>query len=81
MLFKEALELLHEGKPMHRCAWPIDEGYLSLMPGMKHVWKVILVPNPNAGNFIFSLEDFEADDWKEYDVPKAEAIPVVIDAL
>jgi hypothetical protein len=28
------------------------------------------LPNPNAGNYIFSVEDFLAEDWKEFEVPK-----------
>ncbi len=65
MLFEEALQKLQEGLAMRRTAWPISEGYLKLLPGMKHVWKIVLVPNPNAGNFIFSVEDFVSDDWEE----------------
>jgi hypothetical protein len=34
---------------------------------MKHVWKILPYPNPNAGNHILSVEELEADDWKEYD--------------
>ena len=70
MLLQEALENLKSGKQMHRAAWPIEEGYLSLMPGMTHVWKVVIKPTTNAGNFIFSLEDLTADDWKEFELPK-----------
>ena len=78
MNFLQALEELKAGKEMHRAAWPIDEGYLKFMKGMKHAWKIVLVPNPNAGNFIFSIEDFYADDWQEFELP--EVTPVVIDA-
>lgn len=70
MLLQEALSNLQAGKQMHRAAWEINEGYLSLMPGMTHVWKVVIVPSTNAGNFIFSLEDLLADDWKEFELPK-----------
>lgn len=69
MLFKEALELLKSGEAMRREAWPMDEGYLKILPGMKHVWKIVLVPNPNAGNFIFSIEDLDEDDWKKFEMP------------
>lgn len=69
MLFLEALRALESGTAMRRSAWPTEEGYLKLMPGMNHVWKIVLVPNPNAGNFIFSLEDFNGDDWVEYTAP------------
>lgn len=77
MLFKEALDALHEGRFMHRSGWPIEEGYLALLDGMKFVWKIMLQPNPNAGNFIFSVADFLADDWKEFEVPHE---PCVIEA-
>jgi hypothetical protein len=66
MLFQEALSELKDGIAMRRAEWPIEEGYLKLMPGMKFVWKIVLVPNPNAGNFIFSVEDLEGNDWEEF---------------
>ncbi len=84
MQFYEALAHLENGLAMRRRAWPDAEGYLKVLPGMKFVWKIVLVPNPNAGNFIFSLEDFNGDDWEEFkgfDVPVegqvVEAAPVV----
>lgn len=66
MLFLDALAQLKAGVPMRRAAWTAEEGYLKLMPGMKYVWKIVLIPNPNAGNFIFSVEDFEKDDWEKF---------------
>ncbi len=69
MLFEEALALLKEGKPVCRSVWTIDDGYLKIEPGMEYVWKIMLKPNPNAGNFIFKIEDFAADDWKEFEMP------------
>lgn len=66
MLFAEALVQLKEGKPMHRQAWKPDDGYLTLMPGMTHVWKIVMNPNPNAANYIFSVEDLEASDWQVF---------------
>ena len=80
MIFTDALSHLQDGVPMRRAAWPVDEGYLQLMPGMKHVWKIMLVPNPNAGNFIFSVEDFNSDDWHEFTVP-AEPIEVAVEDI
>lgn len=70
MLLNDALAGLQAGKQWHRAAWPITEGYLSLMPGMTHVWKIVITPTTNAGNFIFSLEDLLADDWQEFQLPK-----------
>ncbi len=70
MLFQEALDLLHTGEALCREVWSLDDGYLKLMKGMKHVWKIVLQPAPNAGNYIFSVEDFLACDWKKFDMPK-----------
>jgi hypothetical protein len=64
MIFFSALKKLESGCAVRREAWPIDEGYLKLLPGMKFVWKIVLVPNPNAGNFIFSVEDLKSTDWE-----------------
>lgn len=66
MLLQDALQLLQEGKNLSRQAWDYDDGYLVMMQGMKHVWKIVLNPSPNAGNYIFSLSDLLADDWKEF---------------
>lgn len=69
MLFLDALTQLEAGVAMVRDTWTEEDGYLSMMPGMKYVWKIILLPNPNAGNFIFSVEDFTADNWMPYVAP------------
>lgn len=69
MKFEEALNALKEGKSMCRAVWSLEDGYLQIMPGMEYVWKIILKPNPNAGNFIFKVEDFSASDWQEFVVP------------
>lgn len=70
MIFTEALEQLKAGKPMRREAWPDSEGYLKILPDMGYVWKIVTQPNPNAGNFIFSIADFDGCDWVEYVAPK-----------
>lgn len=64
MLFAEALQALKEGKNVAREVWQEADGFLALMRGMKHIWKIIPHPNPNAGNHILSVEELEADDWK-----------------
>ncbi len=66
MKFLEALIELKVGHSMYRTSWSVEDGYLKLMEGMKFVWKIILLPNPNAGNYIFSVEDFLADDWQMF---------------
>lgn len=68
MLLQEALDNLKAGKQMHRVSWTVEDGYLSLMPGMSHVWKVVIKPTTNAGNYIFSFEDLLADDWQEFSI-------------
>lgn len=70
MLFLEALEQMKAGVAMRRTAWADTEGYLKVLPDMKYVWKIVTQPNPNAGNFIFSIEDFEANDWVQFELPK-----------
>ncbi len=47
---------------------------------MKHAWKIITSPAPNAGNHIFSVAELAADDWVEYNESKfapkaAESVP------
>lgn len=80
MLLSEMLVELKAGKQMHRKAWTYEDGYLSLMPGMTHVWKVVIIPSTNAGNFIFSLEDLLADDWQEFEVLKESVEAEVAEA-
>ena len=70
MLFSEALVQLKAQVPVYRLGWDPQDGYLTLMPGMTHVWKIVLQPAPNAGNYIFSVADLEADDWAPYQHPK-----------
>ena len=70
MLLKEALDMLSAGEIMCREAWTLDDGYLSLMKGMTHIWKIVLQPTPNAGNYIFSMEDLISSDWKKFEMPK-----------
>ena len=77
MLFAEALDLLKSGEIMHRKAWAREDGYLSLMCGMLYIWKILLHPQPNAGNYIFTVEDLTSNDWQVF---KLDCPPVVIDA-
>ena len=76
MLLKEALDLLHEGKELCREAWTLEDGYLVFMKGMQHIWKIVLQPSPNAGNYIFSMADLLASDWKVFEMP---CEPVVVE--
>ena len=63
MWFQEALVQLKAGKNVYRKGWNPQDGYLTFMPGMSHVWKIVLSPTPNAGNYIYSVEDLSANDW------------------
>lgn len=69
MLLQDMLVQLQAGQVMCRAAWTQEDGYLAMMKGMHHVWKIVLQPNPNAGNYIFSLEDLLADDWQVFVLP------------
>ena len=77
MLFADALLQLEARVPMYRTGWVPQDGYVTLMPGMAHVWKIVLSPAPNAGNYIFSVEDLKASDWEVYTQLAApvEAVP------
>jgi len=66
MLFQEALEQLKARVPVYRKGWNPQDGYLVFMLGMTHVWKIVLNPTPNAGNYIFSVEDLCSDDWEVF---------------
>jgi len=72
MKLQDALELLQKGDAMCRESWSIEDGYIVMMLGMKHVWKIVLQPAPNAGNYIFSLEDMLSSDWRKFALPKEE---------
>ena len=72
MLFNEALDALIEGKYVVRSVWS-DGSYLIYLPGMMSVFKVIIEPSTNVGNYLWTVADFKADDWQIYsrreDVP------------
>ncbi len=77
MLLNQALVQLKAGKNMCRSTWSDVDGYLTLMPGMDYVWKIVLKPTPNAGNYIFRLDDLEANDWQEFVVvPELSDVPM-----
>lgn len=67
MKFNEMLIALKAGKKIKRESWNYEEGYLVLMPGMPAVWKILVAPSANAGNHLFIMEEFYADDWKTID--------------
>lgn len=71
MNFAEALKLLEDGESLCRMVWEEADGYLKLLDGMLHVWKVLPHPSANAGNYIFPVEDFKATDWVKLAEKKA----------
>lgn len=76
MNFLDALEALKSGANIVRSGWTEAEGYLALMDGMLHAWKILPHPNPNAGNHIFSIEELSANDWQV----KQRGVSVVAEA-
>ncbi len=74
MLLQEALEQLKSGAQLYRIGWNPQDGYLVFMPGMSHVWKIVLNPQPNAGNYIFSMEDLTASDWELFSMANDNCI-------
>lgn len=62
MNFMEALQQLQFRKFVKRPGW--TDGYICFMPEMKSLWKIIIVPQPNAGNWMPLVEDFLAQDWE-----------------
>lgn len=67
MLFTEALEKLQGGCFMARQAWSESGEYVCLMPGMATIWKIMVKPQPNAGNWLPFVSDLVADDWNVVD--------------
>lgn len=76
MLFQDALDGLLAGKYVTRSAWT-DGSYLIFLPGMVSVFKVVVQPQQNVGNYLWLVTDFQADDWQIYvkreDVPPPKA--------
>jgi hypothetical protein len=79
MQLNEAIEALKSGLHLYRTGWNPQDGYICLMPGMSHVWKIVLNPQPNAGNYIFSMEDLTSSDWEIFTVSKPECIEVEVE--
>lgn len=78
MVFQDAIKLLQDGKILCRDAWTLEDGYLTFMKGMTHIWKIVLKPTPNAGNYIFSVEDIISSDWKEFEMPESAIEGVIV---
>lgn len=74
MILDDMLKLLDKGDVVCREVWSLGDGYLVFLPGMKHIWKVVILPQANAGNYIFSREDLSATDWKKFEAPPEETV-------
>jgi hypothetical protein len=74
MQFMEAVSNLENGKYVARGAWDHSGEYIVLMPGMQYIWKIMTIPNPNAGNWIPLMSDIMADDWKVVERKKVNEI-------
>jgi hypothetical protein len=73
MLLQEAVEMMKNGCHMVRKDWTEKDGYLTTLPKADFVWKVVFTGNvPNAGNYIFDIEDILAGDWRELDLSEPE---------
>lgn len=69
MNFNEALTGLKSGSYFQRPAWEATGEYVSIMPGMQYIWKILFQPNPSCGNWLPTVDDLEANDWKELVAP------------
>jgi hypothetical protein len=72
MNFSEMLDQLNQRGCARRTSWPMKDGYIVRMMGFNTVWKVLTVPAPNAGNYLFTTDDFAANDWVLIDHYSAE---------
>jgi hypothetical protein len=82
MIFTEALALLEKGEFVTRPCWKEEGKYICHMPGMASIWMISHRPNPNAGNWLPLVADYQAQDWelveRSHEVPSApnsEAAP------
>ena len=73
MKFNEAVQAMKSGESVTRARWPNASGYLVLMPGMQNIWRITIDPIPNAGNNLFSVEDYDATDWQISDGSNVDA--------
>ncbi len=64
MNFTEVLTELQKGNYATRSAWDASGEYVLLLPGMNYIWKILIQPNPSAGNWLPMMSDILADDWK-----------------
>ncbi len=64
MMFEEALKHLTGGDYVSRSVWDATGEYVISLPGIPYIWKIITQPAPNAGNWLPTIADLLADDYK-----------------
>jgi hypothetical protein len=64
MMFEEALKHLIEGEYVQRTAWKTTGEYVISLPGIPYIWKILTQPSPNAGNWLPTIADLQADDFE-----------------
>jgi hypothetical protein len=81
MLFADAVRSLVSGSYVTRTSWQ-DGSYLVMMPGMQYIWKVSIIPNPAAGNWLPMMDDLLGSDWevKAAAAPEAMVAEVAVEA-
>ena len=81
MNFLDMLNALKTGAYMVRSGWTRDDGYLILMPGAQAPWKIIIKADTgaNAGNYLFTVEDYQAQDWQPLDLTVFNPVVVVVE--
>jgi hypothetical protein len=65
MNFNEAVAFMKQNKFVARVVWDAEKKYCCILPGMKNIFQVLTVPNPNVACWLPSVEDFLAQDWIE----------------
>jgi hypothetical protein len=63
LTFDAVVKELFNRKHAERPGWKEQGKYVCIMPGMQHIWQIMTIPNPNAGNWLPLAEDFCATDW------------------
>lgn len=64
MMFEQALKHLIAGEFVSRATWDATGEYIISLPGIPYIWKILTQPSPNAGNWLPTIADLLADDYK-----------------
>jgi len=73
MKFEEAAKYLEKGDYVQRASWSSTGEYIVALPGIPHYWKITTQPQQNAGIWVFTREDYLADDFEVF--PKVNSVP------